>query len=213
MQPYQRALLERGIAANTGPFSSNEDPTLNQGMMYAGSVGTMIMDDVATAFESVEENERLMRRQWERDETTRENVEERLSETEEAYGRLRQRTQALEDLVDYLGPQVEHLTTALNAQIAWSQGLRETVDVMRDMLLAREHGPENPIVVEDDDEDEVEVRVEEEELEVPGAEADDEPDLEDEGRLIPIEEEVDEDLEIRIARTDPAPEYEAPPDY
>jgi len=55
-------------------------------MMYAGSVGTMIMDDMATAFEVVEENDRLMRWQWERDTTTRENVEERLSETEESYG-------------------------------------------------------------------------------------------------------------------------------
>src|SRR5882757_7513751 len=154
-----------------------------------------------------------MRRQWERDETTRENVEERLSETEGGYRALRQRVIALEELVDYMGPQLENVTNALNTQIAWSQGLRETVDVMRDMLLAREHGPENPIVIEDGDEDEVEIRVEEEELVVPAAEADDEPALEDEGRLVPIEEEVGEDLEIRIARSDPAPEYEAPPDY
>src|SRR5882757_3766410 len=184
MQPYQRALLERGIAANTGPFSSNEDPTLAQGMMYAGSVGTMIMDDVATAFESVEENERLMRRQWERDTTSRENVEERLSETEGGYGALRQRVQALEDLVDYLGPQVENLTNALNAQIAWS-------NTMRDLVMARDlaalHGPENPIVVEDEG-DEVEVRVEEEELVVPAADEEEEPVAKDAGRLVPIEE-------------------------
>jgi len=48
---------------------------------------------------------------------------------------------------------------------------------------------------------------------VPAAEADEEPVPEDEGWLVPIEEEIGEDLEIRIARADPAPEYEAPPSY
>jgi len=65
------------------------------------------------------------------------------------------------DLVDYMGPQIEHLTTTLNAQIAWSQGLRETVDVMRTCCW-QGAWPENPIVIEDDDEDEVEIRVGEE---------------------------------------------------
>src|SRR5882757_4217211 len=125
-------------------------------MMYAGSVGMMIMDDMALVYEVVEENDHLMRRQWGRDSTARENMEECLRETEEGYGPLRERVAELEGLVDYLGPQVENLTNVLNAQIVWSQQLRETVDTMRDILLAREHGPENPIVV-DDDEDKVEI--------------------------------------------------------
>src|SRR5882757_455071 len=177
-------------------------------MMYAGAVGTMVMDDLASVCEIVETNDREMRRQWERDTTTRENVEERLGETEESYGRLRARVLALEDLVDHLGPQVENLTNALRAQIAWSNTMRDLV-VAQD--LVRLHGPGNPIVI--DDEEEPEIRIEEEELVVPAAEADDEPFMEDEGRLVPIEEEIGEDLEIRIARADPAPEYEAPPDY
>ena len=76
---------------------------------------------------------------------------------------------------------------------------------VRRFQVACQHGPENPIVVEDDEEvveEEVEVEVvnEVEVLEIPA-----------EGRLVPIEDIPGEEA----ARRDPVPEfpYPAPPSY
>ena len=76
-------------------------------------------------------------------------------------------------------------------------------DALRRFQVARQHGPENPIVVEDDEEaveEEVEVVHEVEVIEVPA-----------EGRLVPIEDIPGEEA----ARRDPVPEfpYPAPPSY
>jgi len=52
-QPYQRALLERGVVAPRSSQSAAEDPLLLAGMMYSGSVGMMVMDDMASVYEIV----------------------------------------------------------------------------------------------------------------------------------------------------------------
>jgi len=44
--PYQRALLQRGVSKRVDP-EDERVPVLQQAMEYAGSVGTMLLDEVA----------------------------------------------------------------------------------------------------------------------------------------------------------------------
>jgi chromosome segregation ATPase len=199
-------------------------------MMYTGAVGVVVMDQMSTLVEGVEavvqETRRGVERRWQSDGEERADFDQRLSAIEERMEReeeerrdLDRRLLALED--GY--PEVSDLSRSNRGRITEAENvvdqlrtrvgqLVNQVTVLREQLLAANHPADNPIVIDDDDVGPG--LVEPENGEVPGrlveieevvVDSDDE--YEEEGTV------VGEDLEIRIARIDPAPEYIPPPDY
>jgi uncharacterized coiled-coil protein SlyX len=202
-------------------------------MMYTGAVGVMVLDQVSTVVEGVEsliqETRRGVENRWRSDGEERADLDQRLAAAEERNERLEEeqrdldrRLIALEDRL----PEASDLSRSNRTRITEAENvidqlrtrvgqLVNQVTVLREQLLAVNHPADNPIVI--DDEDVGPGLVEPENGDVPGRlveieeveevvlDSDDE--YEEEGTV------VGEDLEIRIARIDPAPEYVPPPDY
>jgi len=223
--PYQRAFLNRGLV-RTRVINEEADPSLDQATMYAAGLAAMVMGEMADVSDTLEN--RVFRNMDMQDvwmnEVEREvelakdeivNNHDELLQAQVDIGDLRHRNCMLEDRVLRLEEQVRDLMT------------------FRTVL---QHGPGNPIVVEDDEEElEIvedseagrEVFIEEMTPSVirevrdmtPGEYA---------GRLIPIEEMEDggiwedernfrrdratEDRDL-VPRYPEAPEYVPPPMY
>jgi len=143
--PYQRAFLNRSLV-RTRVIDEEADPTLDQATMYAAGLTTMVMAEMVDVSDVLEN--RIFRNMDMQDvrmnEVEREveqakdeivNNHDELLQAQVDIGDLRYRNRTLEDRVLRLEEQV------------------------RDLMAFRtvlQHGPGNPIVVEDD-EDEVEI--------------------------------------------------------
>jgi len=143
--PYQRAFLNRGLV-RTRVIDEEADPSLDQATMYAAGLTAMVMAEMADVSDVLEN--RIFRnmdmQDVRMDEVEREvelakdqivHNHDELLQAQVDIGDLRYRNHALEDRVLRLEEQVRDLMT------------------FRTVL---QHGPGNPIVVEDDEE-EVEV--------------------------------------------------------
>ena len=200
LDPYQRAAFHRGIVCyNTGEEEAN--PMLELAMEYASALGTIIFDESCRLRDLTEAQ--VGRNQFAVDVA----VDRLDGEADHAAERIR----ALEDkeadmgrslnvLLELGWEQTEastcvarglsQLATCVLAQQNKIRAMEERMDAMREMILGLEHTAANPIVV-DEEETAVEVgsssgeelEIEENEVAVP---------IPVPGRLIPIEEEIQE---------------------
>jgi len=218
--PYQRAFLNRGLI-RTRVIDEEADPTLDQATMYAAGLTTMVMAEMADVSDVLENrifknmdmqdvrmNEVEREVELAKDEIV--NNHDELLQAQVDIGDLRYRNRTLEDRVLRLEEQI------------------------RDLMLFRtvtQHGPGNPIVVEELLDDEVEVVEDsepgrevliEEMTPAPIGEVRDMTPGEYTGRLIPIEELEDggiweDERNFRRDRAtedrDPVPGYPVPPEY
>jgi hypothetical protein len=185
--------------------------TLDQAMEYSSAVGAMVIDEVAYCYERVDEGMRKaeydLRAQTNDVDDRVDVVMESVTNVEGRVEAVVERLEVAErsmDAFDRLAEEQDARLDVHNRRIATLEGQ------VRDLLLFRailQHGPENPVVVEDE---EVDV---EEDLVDPAVP------FPVEGRLVPIEdvgEEVPAEEAIRViveALGGPAPVYEAPPVY
>ena len=222
--PYQCAAFRRGIVCyNTGEEERN--PTLELTMEYASALGTIVFDKSCRLCNLTEAQ--ISRNQY----STNVELERLDGEADHAAERIR----ALEDkeadmerslnaLLDLGREQTEastqaarglgQLATCVLAQQNKIRAMEEHMDVMREMILGLEHMAANPIVV--DEEETVveagsssgeELEIEENEVAVP---------IPVPGRLVPIEEEVQElpdelvgtQITFELAKEDRPPSYE-----
>jgi len=213
--PYQRAFLNRGLI-RTRVIDEEADPTLDQATMYAAGLSVMVMQEMADVADVMEN--RVFRNMDMQDvrmaEVEREvelakdeivNNHDELVQAQVDIGDLWYRNRALEDRVLRLEEQVRDL------MLFWT---------------TLQHGPGNPIVVEELLDDEVEV-VEDSK---PGREVlieDMTPEAIQEvremtpgeyaGRLIPVEEVWEDERNFREDRLtediNPVPSYPEPPEY
>jgi len=219
--PYQRAFLNRGLV-RTRVIDEEADPTLDQATMYAAGLSAMVMAEMADVADTMEN--RVFRNMDMQDVRMAEVEREVEFAKDEIVNNHDELLQAQVDIGD-----LRYRNNSLSERVL---RLEEQV---RDLMLFRttlQHGPGNPIVVEELLDDEVE-EVEDSE---PGREVlieDMTPEAiqgiremtpgEYAGRLIPIEEvevrgEVWEDE--RLFREDrltedinPVPSYPEPPEY
>ena len=207
--PYQCALLQRGVSKRVDP-EDERVPVLQQAMEYAGSVGTMLLDEVAYVN----------------------------GQTESGMGRAMNRIEREVERVDEAV--VEHTTLIAEAQgdiemlIAEARRkdheidrLRELVDELLNCVTALEGRQDNLIEIPDSPVPlPVQIHIDDahrlvpiEEL-VPDSEGEEDGgvDLEEVFQVRPGEEYVDGEtildvLRRRNAREEEVPEYVAPPDY
>ena len=128
--PYQRAVLKRGVNRRS-EYNEVENPNVLMGMEYAGSVGTMVIEELA------EVNER----------------------TSGAIDILQEKIQTLEGKVASLEAECHSFRReAASLRAVNSECILQMAELMTEVRGIRvfqtslQHGPGNPIVVEDDDE-------------------------------------------------------------
>ena len=128
--PYQRAVLRRGVHRRS-EFDEVESPDVLMGMEYARSVGTMVIDELA------EVNER----------------------TSGAIDILQEKIRTLEAKVASLEDERHSFRReAASLKAANSECILQMAELMTEVCgiwlfqTAMQHGPGNPIVVEDDEE-------------------------------------------------------------
>jgi len=218
--PYQRAFLNRGLV-RTRVIDKEADPTLDQATMYAAGLTTMVMVEMADVSDVLEN--RIFRNMDMQD--VRMNEVEREVELvkDEIVNNHDELLQAQVDIQDlrYRNCTLEDRVSRLEGQV-------------RDLMAFRmvlQHGPENPIVVEDN-KDRVEIVEDSEpgrevfiEEMTPAAiqEVREMTPGEYRGRLVLIDK-IEEDEEVwedeRMFRRDrltedinPVPGYPEPPEY
>ena len=223
LDPYQCAAFRHGIVRhNTGEEEAN--PTLELAMEYASALGTIIFDELCRLRD-------LMEAQVGRNQFTMDVVVDRLDgevdHAAECIGALEDKAadmeRSLNALLELGREQTEastraacglgQLATCVLAQQNKIRAMEECMDMMREMILELEHMAANPIVV--DEEETVmeagsslgeELEVEENEVAVP---------IPVPGRLVPIEEEVQElpdelvgtQIAFELAEEDRPPTY------
>ena len=203
----------RGCTSDRGRSGYEPNAVLDQAMEYASAVGGMCLTELASTYDVLESNSlREMdttRRMIEVRDVEMEEVRDqlrdfdmRVAEVEERVGAAERTHDAFEAFVDGFDPRVFRL----------EREVRELQQQVGELLMFRavlQHGPGNPVVVDDD----------EEELE--------EPDFPPwvagggVGQLVPIEDEDDEPPAEVVAQQivdagGPAPQYEPGedvPDY
>ena len=194
--PYQQAVLRRGITTKVD-VEDERIPVLQQAMEYAGSVGTMVIDELAYVYERTERGMGQAMNGIER-EVTRvdEAVVEHTTLIAEVQGDV-------ENLIAGDRRRI-NVEDALQMEV---MGLRHLVSQLLRQVTALEGRQEHPIEVEDDLEEEEESSEDKAPVPVPAP-----------GvvyQLVPIEdleeeeeeEEIEEGLVIEIAAMDPAPAY------
>ena len=128
--PYQRAVLRRGINRRS-EHDEVESPNVLMGMEYAGSVGTMVIDEL------VEVNERVSGA-----------VDILRARIEELEGKVA----SLEDERHSFCREAASLKAANSECILQMAELMTEVRGIRLFQTVMQHSPGNPIVVEDDEE-------------------------------------------------------------
>ena len=128
--PYQRAVLRRGVHRRS-EFDEVVDPDVLMGMEYAGSVGTMVIDEVA------EINERTS------------NAVDAL---QDKVSRLEAQVASLLDERHSFRREAASLKAANSECILQMAELMTEVRGIRVFQTALQHGPSNPIMIEDDEE-------------------------------------------------------------
>ena len=129
--PYQRAVLRRGVHRRS-EFDEVVDPDVLMGMEYAGSVGTMVIDEVA------EVNER---------------TSNAIDILQDKVSRLEAQVASLLDERHSFRREAASLKAANSECILQMAELMTEVRGIRVFQTALQHGPNNPIVIEDDEEE------------------------------------------------------------
>ena len=226
LDPYQRAAFCRGIVRyNTGEEESG--PTLELTMEYAGALSTIVFNESCCLHDLTESQ--IGRNQFAVDvvvdcldgevDHTVERIgilEDKMADVEGGLNGLlelgREQTETSTQTARGLG----QLATCVLAQQNKIRAMEERMDAMREMILGLEHTVANPIVVDDKEETTVvrsrsesgeELEIEENEVAVP---------IPIPGRLVPIEEAVQELLDelvgtqiaFELAEEDHPPSYE-----
>jgi len=207
--PYQWALLRRGVSKRVDP-EDERVPVLQQAMEYAGSVGTMLLDEVAYVNGQTESGMgRAMNGIEQEVEQVDEGVVEHTTLIAEAQG------------------DIETLIAEVRRKDHKIDRLRELVDELLNRVTALEGHEDNPIEIPDSPValpvriliDDAHRLVPIEEL-VPDSEGEEDGgvDLEEVFRVMPGEEYADGEtildvLRRRNARAEEVPEYIDPPSY
>ena len=223
LDPYQCAAFHRGIVRyNTGKEEANS--TLELAMEYAGALGTIIFDESCRLRDLTEAQVR--RNQFAMDVAV-DHLDGEADHAAERIGVLEDKEADMEHSLNTLlelgrkqteastcaAQGLEQLATCVLAQQNKIRAMEERMDTMREMILGLEHLAANPIVV---DEDETVVEV--------GSSSGEELEIEENkvaipipvpGRLVPIEEEVQElpDELVGIQITFELAEEDHPPTY
>ena len=129
--PYQRAVLRRGVHRRS-EFDEVVDPDTLMAMEYAGSVGTMVIDEVA------EVNER---------------TSNAIDTLQDKVSRLEAQVASLLDERHSFRREAASLKAANSECILQMAELMTEVRGIRVFQTALQHGPNNPIVIEDDEEE------------------------------------------------------------
>ena len=223
LDPYQRATFHCGIVHhNTGEEEAN--PMLELAMEYAGALGTIVFNESCHLRDLTEAQ--IRRNQFavdvvvDRLDGEADHAMERIGALEDKEADMECSLNALLELgweqteaSTHVARGLGQLVTCILAQQNKIHAMEERMDAMREMILGLEHTTANPIIV-DEDEMVVEVgsssgeelEVEENEVAVPI------PVL---GRLVPIEEEVQElpdalvgtQIALKLAEEDRPPTY------
>ena len=224
LDPYQRAAFRRGIVRyNTG--EEEQDSTLELAMEYTSALGTIVFDESCCLRDLTEaqigRNQYSMDVELERLDGEADHAAERIGALEDKEADIEcslnallelgwEQTEASTRVARGLG----QLATCVLAQQNKIRAMEERMDAMWEMILGLEHTAQNPIVV--DDEDTVveagsssgeELEVEENEVAIP---------IPVPGRLVPIEEEIQElpdelvgtQVAFELAEEDRPPSYE-----
>ena len=197
----------RGCTSDRGRSGYEPNPILDQAMEYASAIGGMCLTELASTYDVLESNSlREM-------DTTRRMIEVRDVEMEELKDQLRdfnmrvaeveERVGAAERTHDAFDAFVEGVVPRLVGLERHVRDLQEQVDRLVIFQAVLQHGPGNPIVVDDDEEDD-EIEVPVFPAWVPGGGV---------GQLVPIEDEEDEPPAEVVAQQivdagGPAPQYE-----
>ena len=224
LNPYQRAAFRHGIVHhNTGEEEAN--PTLELAMEYTGALGTIIFDESYRLRNLTEAQ--VGRNQFAVDVAV-DRLDREVNHAAECIGALEDKEadmeRSLNTLLELGWEQTEASTRAARglgqlamcvlAQQNKIRVMEERIDAMQEMILGLEHTAANPIVV-DKEETVVEVgsssgkelEIEENKVAVP---------IPVPGRLVPIEEEVQElpdelvgtQIAFELAEEDRPPTYE-----
>ena len=199
LDPYQRTTFCRGIVRhNTG--EEERDPTLKLTMEYAGALGTIIFDESCRLHDLTEAQ--VGRNQFAVDIAV-DWLDGEVDHAAEQIGALEDKMtdveRGLDGLLSLGREQTEtstqtarglsQLATCVLAQQNKIRAMEEHMDAMREMILGLEHMVANPIVID------------EEKMAVVGSESEEELETKENkvavpipilGRLIPIEEVVQE---------------------
>ena len=150
VHPYQQALLHQGI--NQCDQEEGGSPDLITGMEYTRAVGTMLMDELADVNESI----------WDCLEYTHDWAQEALADTSD----LDERMEAMKERVQELEERVVQMEEEWHV-LCWEVQLSKAVSIECDLQMAElmtevwefrlfqatlQHGPGNPIMVEDNEE-------------------------------------------------------------
>jgi len=213
--PYQRAFWNRGLV-RTRVIDEEADPTLDQATMYSAGLATMVMAEMADVADTLEN--RVLRSMDLQDVRMNEVEREVELAKDEIVNNHDELLQAQVDIGD-----LRHRNRTLESRVL------QLEEQVRSLMLFRtvmQHGPGNPIMVEELLDDEVE-EVEDSE---PGREVlieDMTPEAIQEvremtpgefaGRLIPVEEVWEDERNFREDRLtediNPVPSYPEPPEY
>ena len=224
LDPYQRATFRHGIVQhNTG--EEERDPTLELAMEYAGALGTIIFDESCRIRDLTERqigrNQHATDVELERLDGEADHATERIRVLEDKEANMERSLNALLELgreqmeaSTHAACGLGQLATCMLAQQNKIRAMEERMDAMREMILGLEHTAANPIVV---DEEETVVEA--------GSSSGEELEIEENevavaipmpGRLVPIEEEIQElpdklvgtQIAFELAEEDRPPTYE-----
>ena len=224
LDPYQRAAFCHGIVRhNTG--KEERDPLLELAMEYAGALGTIVFNESCCLRDLTERqvgrNQHATDVELEQLDGEADHAAERIGALEDKEADMERSLNALLELgreqteaSTWAARGLGQLATCVLAQQNKIRAMEERMDAMREMILGLEHTAANPIVV--DKEEMVveagsssgeELETEENKVAVP---------IPMPGRLVPIEEEVQElpdklvgtQIAFELAEEDRPPMYE-----
>ena len=206
---YPWALIVRGCTSDRGHLGHEVNPCLDQAMEYAASVGSMCLGKIANTY-NVMENWMLvvtgeLRGLVNTMDVRMEEVDEgmcdfdmRMAEVEERVGAAERTHDAFEAFVDGFDPRVHRLEWEV-----WE--LQQQVGKLLMFWAILQHGPGNPVVVEDEEDFDEDLAVPDFPAWVPGGGV---------GQLVPIEDGEENELLVEVVMQQiideggPAPLYE-----
>ena len=224
LDPHQRAAFCRGIVRhNMGEEEAN--PTLELAMEYTGVLGTIIFNESCCLCDLTEaqvgQNQFAVDVAVDRLDGEADHAAKRIGVLEDKEADMERSLNALLELGQeqieastHAAQGLGQLATCVLAQQNKIRAMEERMDTMREMILGLEHTVANPIVVDDEETAVAEGSKSGEELEIKENEV--AVPIPVPGRLIPIEEEVQElpdelvgtQITFELAEEDCPPTYE-----
>ena len=181
---------------------------LDQAMEYALAIGGMCMTEIACTYEALESNSLremdMTRRMIEERDIVMEEVQDqlrdfdmRVAEVEERVGAAERMHDVFEAFVDGFDPRVQRLEQEV-------RDLQEQVGRLMVCHAVLQHGPGNPMVVDDDKEEDIEIEVPDFPAWVPGGGI---------GQLVPIKDEEEDELPAEVVAQQIVDDGRAAPQY